>query len=356
MSRNVIISVDLNGGSNAPESVIHGVAEYINSSHDVEFILYGVSELCEKFIADAKLPDNRYTFVSCDSYVSDDEQPIRALKTGRNSTMRRAIDAVGEKVADACVSCGNTGALMVMSKMSLRMLAGIKRPAICSVFPNLNGGSVMLDLGANSECDPINLYEFAIMGSCYARVVMKKQNPTIGILNVGHEEYKGRDIDKKAHEILKKSDLNYHGFIEGHDITEGTVDVVVTDGFTGNVVLKTAEGTSKFCQKLLKQAFVSTFFAKLGALLAKKSLKLTMSKFDPRNYNGAMFIGLDGIVVKSHGSSDAHSVANAIDAAVRLVRQGINEDIKAILETKPSTDENTESFVDRIKTRFGFKK
>lgn len=356
MSRKVTISVDLNGGSNAPEAVINGVAEYIKSSQDVDFMLYGVRDLCEKKLSDLQIPKSRYTFIECESYISDDEQPIRALKTGKNSTMRKAIDAVADGVADACVSCGNTGALMVMSKMSLRMLAGIKRPAICSIFPNIKGGSVMLDLGANAECDPINLYEFAIMGSCYARVVMKKQSPTVGILNVGHEEYKGRDIEKKAHEMLKKSDLNYYGFIEGHDITEGAVDVVVTDGFTGNVVLKTAEGTSKFCQKLLKQAFLSSILSRISALLAKKSLKLTISKFDPRNYNGAMFVGLDGIVVKSHGSSDAHSVANAIDVALRLVRQGINEDIKAILETKPAVDEGGESFVDRIKSRFGFKK
>lgn len=262
--------------------------------------------------------------------VGMDAKPSAALRTGRQSSMRLAIDAVAAGDAACVVSAGNTGALMAMAKFVLKTLPGIDRPAIASFFPTQRGESVMLDLGANLECDADNLVQFAVMGTVFSRTVLGLLEPTIGMLNVGSEEQKGHESIREAAAALRKTPLakNFHGFIEGNDIGAGTVDVVVTDGFTGNVALKTAEGTAKLYAEFLRQTFSSSLMAKLGYLLARGAFQKLKLRADPRRYNGAMFLGLRGVCVKSHGGTDAVGFANAISVGYDLVQHGFNEKIR----------------------------
>ncbi len=332
MSKNIVISVDVMGGANAPAAVIEGLELICKERSDLSFLLYGRETEVRQNLSNTKYLTNHIKIIDCVTVVSDDEAPVKAMKSGRNSSMRKAIDAVQSGEANACVSCGSTGALMVMSKMVLGMLQGIKRPAIVSIFPNRTHGTVILDLGANAECDANHLFEFALMGACFAKVVFKKGNPSIGILNVGVEDYKGREMDKKLAQLLKGSNLNYHGFVEGHDLSEGLVDVVVTDGFTGNIALKVAEGVAQTCMHYMKRGFKSSMISRLGAVLAARGLKKSFAIIDPRYYNGAMFVGVNGIVVKSHGFADSVAFANAITVAAKLVKEGINKDINEMIE------------------------
>jgi glycerol-3-phosphate acyltransferase PlsX len=255
--------------------------------------------------------------------------------------MRLAIDAVKEGHAAGVVSAGNTGALMAMAKIALRMLPGIDRPAIASFFPTSKGESVMLDLGANVECDANNLVQFALMGEVFARTVLGLTNPSVGLLNVGSEEMKGHEELRAAAAILRETHLpiRFEGFVEGDDVPAGTVDVVVTDGFTGNVALKIAEGTAKLYSGFLKGAFASSFLAKIGYVFAKSALAKVRLRTDPRRYNGAMFVGVNGIVVKSHGGTDALGFANAIGVAVDMATHGFNDKIKAELARLGVTSE-----------------
>jgi phosphate acyltransferase len=266
--------------------------------------------------------------------IKADTKPSVALRTGRRSSMGLAIDAVREGRAAGVVSAGNTGALMALGMLFLRMIPGIDRPAIASFFPTLRGESVMLDLGANIECSADNLVQFALMGEVFARTVLGLLQPTIGILNVGEEDMKGHDAVRDAAGVLRQTKLPIHfeGFVEGDDITAGTVDVVVTDGFTGNVALKTAEGTARLYSEFLRRAFKSSLFAKLGYLLARHALGKLRARLDPRRYNGAMLLGLNGVVVKSHGGTDALGYANAIGVAIDMAAQGFAEKIRQEIE------------------------
>ncbi|MCK5167488.1 MAG: phosphate acyltransferase PlsX, partial [Rhodospirillaceae bacterium] len=245
-------------------------------------------------------------------------------------SMRLAINAVGDGIAGGVVSAGNTGALMAMAKFVMKTLPGIDRPAIASYYPTMTGESVMLDLGANIQCDAENLDQFAVMGEVFARYVLHIEQPSIGILNVGTEVLKGNDSVKQAAAILRETHLpiKFHGFVEGDDIGKGTVDVVVTDGFTGNVALKTIEGTAKLFAGALKEELKGSMLGKIGALIAKPAIDAFRNRFDPRRYNGAMFLGLNGICVKSHGGTDSFGFANAILAAHEMVSDGLNDGIK----------------------------
>ncbi len=354
MNKNIIISIDAMGGANAPHCIVDAIAKVIESHKGVSFKIFGDEERINTALKPHGISQDRIEVIHTTKAITDDEQPIKALKTGKDSSMYKAIQAVKNGEANACISGGNTGALMVMSKMVLGSLHNVKRPAIVNIFPNLKGGCVILDLGANSECDAANLFQFALMGHAYARAVLKKDRPLIGILNVGTEEYKGRDIEKKTYEMLKQSGLNFYGHIEGYDITKGTVDVVVTDGFSGNIAIKVAEGTANICRDYIKEAFQSSFFAKIGGLLARKGLKTVLSRVDPRNYNGAMFIGVDGIVVKSHGSSDHKGFANAIDVTARLIKQDVNNEISQLLTQLHELESSKESLISKIKHKLGF--
>jgi glycerol-3-phosphate acyltransferase PlsX len=265
--------------------------------------------------------------------ISGDAKPSLALRTGRRSSMRLAIDAVAEGRADGVVSAGNTGALMALAKFVLKTLPGIDRPAIASFFPTQRGESVMLDLGANVDCDPDNLVQFALMGDVFARTVLGLVEPSVGLLNVGSEDLKGNDVVRRAGARLRgaMTPIRFHGFVEGDDIAAGTVDVVVTDGFTGNIAVKTAEGTAKLFREFLEEAFRHSLAARIGYLFARGALRRLRTRIDPRRYNGAIFLGLNGIAVKSHGSTDALGFANAIGVAADMMANGFLDKIRSDL-------------------------
>jgi glycerol-3-phosphate acyltransferase PlsX len=261
--------------------------------------------------------------------ISGDLKPTAALRM-RGSSMRLAIDAVAAGEAAGIVSAGNTGALMALAKIVIKTMPEIDRPALAAIGPSARGDVVLLDLGANVQCDARNLVEFAIMGDAFARVALGLTTPSIGLLNVGSEELKGDDRVRAAAEILRDSHVGaqFRGFIEGHDIAAGTVDVVVTDGFTGNVALKTGEGALKLMRDLLRQVFTSSVPARLGYLLARPALDRLREWMDPRRYNGAILLGLNGVVVKSHGGTDALGFAHAVDVAMDMVTHGYNDRIR----------------------------
>lgn len=318
------------GGDNAPKMVIAGINRLLERHIDARFLLYGdesaLAPLVSKF---AKVQDHveiRHTNV----VIANDVKPSSALRNGRDSSMRKAIDAVASGEAQGVVSAGNTGALMGMAKFVLRTLPGIERPAIAGMGPSMRGRFVMLDLGANVECSAQNLVQFAVMGEVFAKRVLRLSRPSVGLLNIGEEHLKGNESVKKAAAILQSSNLgiDFHGFVEGNDILEGTVDVIVIDGFTGNIALKSMEGAARLYARAIREALSSSLIARLGALLAWPALSKVRKRFDPRLYNGAMFLGLNGVCVKSHGSSDAVGFANAVSAAIDLIADGVNDGIK----------------------------
>ncbi|MFI5021431.1 MAG: phosphate acyltransferase PlsX [Alphaproteobacteria bacterium] len=330
MIQSLTIALDAMGGDNAPKVVVRGVALARIRHPQVRYLLFGDERRVAPLIRRKPKLRKIISLVHTDKVVPGDMKPSLALRQGRGSSMWASIEAVHDGRAAAVVSAGNTGALMAMAKTILGTLPGIDRPAIAAYFPTLRGESVMLDLGANVECDANNLVQFAVMGEVFARTVLGLQQPTIGLLNVGEEPVKGRDAVKAASAILRDSRLpiRFEGFVEGDDIAAGSVDVVVTDGFTGNIALKTAEGTAHLLREFVRQAFKSSLLAKLGFVLARRALKKMHVRTDPRRYNGAMFLGLNGIAVKSHGSTDALGFANAIDVAIDLAAGGFNDRIK----------------------------
>ncbi len=329
MSTALTIALDAMGGDRAPGIVIEGVKLVRQRSPNVRFILFGDEKQLQPLVA--KNPQLvEYTEIRhTDQFVTNDMKPSAALRNSRNSSMRLAINAVHDGEAAGIVSAGNTGALMALAKFVLKTLPGIDRPAIATFLPSMRRDVVMLDLGANLECDMNNLVQFAVMGEVFAKVVLGLPEPVVGLLNVGEEELKGHEYLREAAAILRKADLptKFHGFIEGNDILEGKVDVVVTDGFTGNVALKTAEGVSKFYTHILSEAFQSSLFSRLSYLLARSTLRKVRQRVDPRRYNGAMLLGLNGIVVKSHGGTDALGFANALGVVIDMVTFEFNDTI-----------------------------
>ena len=330
MSDHIIVAVDGMGGDSAPEIVIGGIEATCHADSKVKFLLFGNKEKIDPLLSRTHYAQELCELIHTDEEVTNDDKPTFALRNRTKSSMRLAIDAVKEHKADAVISAGNTGALMAMATIVLKTLPGISRPAIASSFPTQAGDSVMLDLGANVECDSNNLVQFAVMGEVYARNELGLSQPSVGILNVGVEGLKGNDSVRDAAAILKNSNLplEFYGFIEGDDIGKGTVDVIVTDGFTGNIALKTAEGTAQMIAYFLKDALKSSILSKAGALLARPAIEKVRSHFDPRRYNGALLLGLNGICVKSHGGTDEVGFAHAIQVGVNLVRRDLNDLIK----------------------------
>ena len=330
----LVIALDAMGGDRAPAVVLAG-ADLARRHHpDVRFLVFGDEGRIEPLLRRRKALAAICQITHTTDVITNETKPSVALRTGRQSSMRLAIDAVDAGNAQCAISAGNTGALMAMAKFVLKTLPGIDRPAIASFFPTLRGESVMLDLGANLECRAEHLVQFALMGSLFGKAVLGLTNPSVGILNVGAETLKGSDTLKDAAAALREIELpgRFYGFVEGDDIPAGTVDVVVTDGFTGNVALKTAEGTARLYGEWLKRTFRSSVFARLGYLLAYSAFRKLRTRTDPRHYNGAMFLGLRGICVKSHGGTDAKGFGNAIGVAVDLVRQGFNDHVKNELQ------------------------
>ena len=326
MSGPLTIALDAMGGDNAPSMVLKGAAVAARRFPDAHFMLFGDERRMTRVLKRLRRLRNRVTVHHTEDVVTNEDRPSLALRRGRRSSMRLAIDAVHEGRAQGVVSAGNTGALMGMAKLVLRTLPGIDRPAIAGYFPTQRGETVMLDLGANLDCSAENLAQFAIMGEVFARTVLGIQKPTVGLLNVGSEESKGHDEVRRAAALLRESELlRFHGFVEGDDITRGTADVIVADGFSGNVALKTAEGTARLYSEFLSRTFKSSLAAKIGYMLARRALNKLRARLDPRRYNGAMFVGLNGIVVKSHGGTDTIGFANAIGVAIDMASNGFND-------------------------------
>ncbi|MBI3708875.1 MAG: phosphate acyltransferase PlsX [Proteobacteria bacterium] len=345
MDARLTIALDAMGGDKAPQMVIDGADIARIRYPSVSFLLFGDEQRLAPLLDAKPRLKAACTVVHAEEVVTGDAKPSVALRTGRRSSMRLAIEAVREGQAAGVVSAGNTGALMAMSVVVLRTLAGISRPAIASFFPTRRGETVMLDLGANIECDVDNLVQFAVMGEVFARTVLGLQQPTIGLLNVGAEELKGHEELRLAAARLRASSLpiQFHGFVEGDDIGAGTVDVVVTDGFTGNIALKTAEGTAKLYAEFLRGAFRASWLAQLGYLLARRGLNKVRKRTDPRRYNGAMFLGVNGIVVKSHGGTDGFGFANAVGVAVDMAANRINDKIRDELAGLGATPANSQA-------------
>ncbi|WP_370155580.1 phosphate acyltransferase PlsX [Ferrovibrio sp.] len=332
MTAALTIALDAMGGDHAPEMVVKGAAAILPRFPQVRFILFGdagqVEPLLRRFPALQEKCDLRHT----NEKVASDDKPSQALRRGKNTSMRLAIDSVASGEADAIISAGNTGALMAMAKFVLRTLPGIERPAIASFFPTMKGETVLLDLGANVECDARNLVQFAVMGANLAHSALGRHRPRVGLLNVGVEDVKGHDEVRAAAEILRAVEnppFEFVGFVEGNDITLGETDVIVTDGFTGNVALKTAEGTAKLMASLLKAAFQRSVFTKIGYLFANAGLTMLKDRMDPRFYNGGVLLGLNGITVKSHGGTDEVGFAAALEVAIDMAQDRLIERIKA---------------------------
>ncbi len=334
MTYSQTIALDAMGGDYGPDVIVPGAAQALAKIPGTKFIFFGDEKKIVPVLAKYSLLKAVSEIVHTEKKISSADGISAAIRASKDSSMRLAIEAVKEGRAGSVVSAGNTGALMALSKMILKTLPGIERPAIASLIPNASGASVMLDLGANLECDAEVLVQFALLGATYARVVRNIPNPTVGLLNVGTEEMKGHEEVRDAAAILSEIKFHgtYHGFVEGNDITKGTVDVVVTDGFSGNIALKTAEGVGKLTSQFLKDAFKSGPLAMLGYLLARGAMNRLRSKLDPSKYNGGMFLGLDGVAVKSHGSSNIDGTENAILVAANLVHNGFNKRVRAEIE------------------------
>lgn len=323
-----VVAVDGMGGDNAPVAVFEGLA--LNRFDNCHFIIYGDRNVMEPHAK--KLPSwVSYELRHADLCVTS-EMDISALRSAKNSGMGLAISAVKDKEADAVVSSGNTGLYFALAKILVRAMEGIERPALATVLPGKKSNSVCLDLGANAECSVRNLLDFAVLGEALARCCFHKEDVSLALLNIGSEAYKGNTLVKETSKILLEAFPNYFGFVEGNDICAGTVDVVVTDGFTGNVALKAIEGTAKFIGSELKQALKSNLLSMLGACLSKSALCKLKNKMDPRLHNGAIFAGLNGVVVKSHGNSDAVGFHNAVKFTVNALEQKMNQRVKEQLE------------------------
>ncbi len=320
------LAVDAMGGDRAPDMVVAGISLAAERHPAARFLLVGDERRLGRLLRRHKRAAAHCTLRHAPETITADLKPTAALRL-RGAAMRIAIDSVAGGEAEGVVSAGNTGALLALGKIVIKALPGIARPALATIGPSVRGDVVMLDLGANIDCDARNLVEFAVMGDVFARTVLGLPAPSIGLMNVGAEEAKGHEYIREAADMLRESYLapQFHGFVEGHDIGAGTTDVIVTDGFTGNVALKTREGDAKLIGGLLRQVFSSSLSARLGYLLARHGLDRLREWLDPRRYNGAVMLGLNGVLVKSHGGTDASGFAHAVDVAMDMVVHRFND-------------------------------
>lgn len=316
----IVLAIDAMGGDHAPKEIIQGCAEFAKTNPDIELLLHGNEKIISQIVKSYSSLANAQ-IIHAEEMVAMDAKPSQAMRK-KDTSMWGAIASVKAGLAHAAVSAGNTGALMAVANLQLRTLKGIHRPAIAAPWPNPKGRSVVLDIGANVDSDPDQLVDFAILGEAYAKALFGKERPSIGLLNVGSEEVKGHDDIKEAMRLLREHGaslgMEVYGFVEGTDLSLGTTDVVVTDGFTGNIALKSAEGAAKLFATFLKESLTSSLITKIGALIAKDGFKKLKEKMDPRSFNGGVFLGLNGLVVKSHGSTDALGFASALSVAAKL--------------------------------------
>lgn len=346
MAATVTTALDVMGGDEGVNLVIPGADIVLNRRPDMRFRLYGDEAAVRPVLARYPKVEAASVFEHCEVAVRMDDKPSQALRKGRwRSSMWRAIEAVKKGEADAAVSAGNTGALMAMAKICLRTISEIERPALAALWPTLRGQSVVLDLGASVGADARHLVDLAIMGAAMARILLHRDRPTVGLLNVGVEEIKGVEEVKTASRILKESappGLDYLGFVEGDGIGEGVADVVVTEGFTGNIALKTAEGTATQIRGYLRDAMSRSLMAKLGYLLARGAFQELRQKLDTRNINGGVFLGLDGVVIKSHGGTDEVGFARAVEIGYEMARSGLLTQIRSAVALSHGSDSGRE--------------
>jgi len=331
MSQKIKIAIDAMGGENSPKKIINAIEISLKKNKDNFFYLFGKKDILEKEISKKSLIKSFCEIIKADDFILDDESPLTGAKKSKNTSMWMAIDSLKEKKTDIALSAGNTGALLVISRLLLKTIEGISKPALAGLWPNQKNINVVLDLGANIECNEKNLVDFACMGSAFYQSLFFNERPKISLLNIGLEEYKGNDVLKKTYSILKnnnKKNFDFEGYIEGNHIMEGNIDVIITDGFTGNIALKTAEGTANFITKSLKKSI-----NKFSMLLSYSGLKHFKEKLDPRKYNGAIFLGLQSPVVKSHGATDAIGFAHSINLCNKIVKGNLIEKIKSNLIT-----------------------
>ena len=335
----VTISLDAMGGDHGPSVVIPGAAIALERRPDTRFVIYGDEKQVLPLLDQHPRLKAVTTFHHTDVSVKMDDKPSQALRSGRyKSSMWKSIEACKTGEAHVTVSAGNTGALMAMSKFCLRLMARIERPAIAAIWPTIRGESIVLDVGATIGADAAHLFDMAIMGAAMARIVFDIDRPTVGLLNVGVEEIKGVEAVKEAGKMLREANLpnlDYRGFVEGDDLGKGTVDVVVTEGFTGNIALKTAEGTAKQIAEYLRAAMSRSLLSKLGYLLAKGAFSALKEKMDPRKVNGGVFLGLDGVVIKSHGGTDAIGFASAVELGYEMARYELLTKVREMIDACP---------------------
>ena len=331
MSEMIKIAVDAMGGDNSPKKTIDGIIHNHKYNKDNFFKIFGDEKKIIKLI-DNRIDKNFFEISNTTNLVKSTDSPLEAAKRGKNTSMWLAIESVKKKESDIVISAGNTGALLVIAKLNLKMIEKIDKPALSALWPNKKGMSVVLDLGANIECSSKNLFDFAIMGASLYKSLYPNENPNIALLNIGSEELKGNEVIKETFHILnekKNKEFNFSGYIEGNELMDGIVNVIVADGFTGNIALKTAEGTANFITSELKKALSSNIFGKLSALLNISNLNKFKKRLDPRLYNGAIFIGLDSPVVKSHGGTDFIGFSNSLDVCNKIVKGNLIKKIKS---------------------------
>ncbi len=331
MKKLITIAVDAMGGDNSPKKIIDGIDHHYQTSKNIIYKLFGDKNLIEPIINKKKINKDAYEVIHTEDKIMGEDSAFTAAKRGKNTSMWLAIESVKNKKSDIVISAGNTGALLVIAKLNLKMIDNIDKPALSGLWPSKKGMSVVLDLGANIECSDKNLIDFSIMGSSLFKSLFPEEKPKVALLNIGSEELKGNEVIKETYQKLNQinhEDFEFKGFIEGSHIMDGDVNVVVADGFTGNVALKTAEGTANFITSELKKSLKSSLFGIIGSLISNRSLKNFKKKLDPRLYNGAILLGLDTPVIKSHGGTDYYGFANSLSVCEKIVKNNLIDKIK----------------------------
>ncbi len=330
MLGNIKIAVDAMGGENSPKKVIDGILENYKKNKDIIYNIFGDEEKIKPLLP-SNFNKEIFNIINTKNKILDTDSPLSAAKKGKDTSMWLTIQSVKKNESDVAISAGNTGALFVISKLNLKMIENIDKPALSALWPNKKNFNIVLDLGANIECSDKNLIDFSIMGSSLFKSLYPNDNPEVALLNVGSEELKGNEIIKKAYQYLqnnKNRNFNFQGYVEGNNIMDGNVNVIVTDGFTGNVALKTAEGTANFIMNEFKSSMTSNILGKISSLINIKNLKKIKNKLDPRLYNGAILIGLNSPVVKSHGSTDYIGFSHSLNVCIKIVKNNLIQKIK----------------------------
>ena len=331
MKKKITIAVDAMGGDNSRQKIIDGIVLHHKTSKDIIYKIFGDKNMIDPIVQNSKLDKDIFEIIHTDNKIAGEDSAFAAVKRGKNTSMWLAVESVKNNLSDIIISAGNTGALLVIAKMNLNMIENIDKPALSGLWPSKKGMSVVLDLGANIECSDKNLIDFSIMGSSLLKSLFPDETAKVALLNIGSEEIKGNEVIKDTYKKLNQitnEDFEFKGFIEGSHIMDGDVNVVVADGFTGNVALKTAEGTANFITSELKQAMKSSLFGKIGSLISMNSLKKFKKKLDPRLYNGAILLGLNSPVIKSHGGTDYIGFANSLSVCEKIVKNNLIDKIK----------------------------